>query len=144
MQLTRATEYAIEGLVHLCNCPKRPGRIRFMAGRLKMPESFLAKIFASMAKAGIVISRRGQHGGYRLAKKPAGISLKNIIEAVEGPFALTRCLRPIPSCDIKRCGLKKFFSLAQRRMEDVLNSVTLADVATELKTKKTGTRRKKK
>jgi Rrf2 family protein len=144
MQLTRATEYAIRGLAHLCNGPEQSGRVHSMAGRLKMPESFLAKIFASMAKAGIVISRRGQHGGYRLAKKPAGISLKKIIEAVEGPFALTRCLRPTPSCDIKRCGVKKFFSLAQRRMEEVLNGVTLADVATELKTKKTGTRRKKK
>ncbi len=144
MQLTRATEYAIRGLTYLCNGPAGPGCIGAMAGRLRMPGAFLAKIFASLAKAGIVISRRGQRGGYRLAKKPAGISLKEIIEAVEGPLALTRCLRPTPSCSVKRCGLKKFFSLAQRQMKEVLNSVTLADVATELKTKKTRVRRKKK
>ena len=127
MQLTRATEYAIRGLVCL-NDGKRGRDVRNLSERLDIPESFLAKIFASLAKAGIVVSQRGRHGGYRLAKKPDGVSLKRIIEATEGPLALTRCLGPFAACDRTPCGLKKIFALAQKRMEEVLENVTLADL----------------
>jgi len=128
MQVTRATEYAIRGLVLLGDGQRKNGHVRFMAENLDLPESFLAKIFSSMAKAGIVLSRRGQHGGYRMGMKPDKISLKMVIEAVEGPFALTRCLRPVPACSAKGCAVKQFFSLAQERMAEVLDSVTIADV----------------
>ena len=128
MQLTRASEYAIRGLVFLRDAKGGMGFVRQIATELEMPESFLAKIFSSLTKAGIVLSQRGQHGGYRLAISPGELSLKRIIEAAEGPLALARCQLPIPTCDNQRCGLRKVFAEAQKKMENLFEDVHLSDI----------------
>jgi len=128
MQLTRATEYAIRGLVFLRDIKGGMGFVRQIAEELEMPESFLAKIFASLTKAGIVLSQRGQHGGYRLAITPSDLNLKQIIEAAEGPMALARCQLPIPTCDDQHCGLRKVFTEAQEKMEQIFADVHLSDI----------------
>ena len=57
-----------------------------------IPKRFLFKIMRSLIKVGIVKSVRGKKGGFMLGRNPEDISLYNIIEAVEGPIALSHCL----------------------------------------------------
>lgn len=133
MQLTQGTEYAIRSALFLSRLgPEGSSFAAEMSRRLRIPASFLAKVLTSLVRAGVVESHRGAKGGYRLAGRPEKIRLSRIIEAVEGPMAIARCLRPAPSCRrSKRCGMKKIFKTAQDRIVEVLDGVTLADLAND-------------
>lgn len=63
---------------------------------------FLLKIFRLLARAGIVESYRGVSGGYALAKRPEEITLKDVVEAVEGPMRINRCLIDPDECNKKQ------------------------------------------
>jgi Rrf2 family protein len=92
----------------------------------KVSASFLAKIFQVLAKAGLVESQRGAAGGVNLAREPREISLRHIVEAVEGPVAINRCLRAKNPCENTRtCPLASVWREAQEKMLEVLEKVTL-------------------
>jgi Rrf2 family protein len=131
MELTQGTEYAIRSALFLSQlAPGKTSFAREMSRKLHIPETFLAKLLTALARAGIVQSLRGAGGGYRLAGRPDRIRLLSVIEAVEGPLALTRCLKAAPACKHDNtCSLKKIFKSAQDRITEVLDGVTLADLA---------------
>ena len=96
----------------------------------EIPPSFLGKIFQSLAKAGIVKSARGSGGGFSLAKAPGEISALEVIEAVEGPIALQRCLDLEEGCEHSRgCALCGLLAEAQDRIKDVFARASVADLA---------------
>jgi Rrf2 family protein len=130
MQITRAGEYGVMGLMHLARC--QPGQ-RTMIGQVsrqeKIPRSFLAKIFQSLVKAGLVRSIRGAGGGFALAKNPAEIPVLEIIEAVEGRIIFQRCKMARPDCQhVGGCALCGLFERAQDGLKDALTRTTLADL----------------
>jgi len=99
MQITRAGEYGVLGLIALAK--RAPGSvvmINQVSREEDIPKSFLAKIFQCLARSGLVHSVRGTGGGFSLARKPEEISVLEIIEAIEGPIALQRCLEMKPDC----------------------------------------------
>lgn len=96
----------------------------------RIPKSFIAKIFQSLARAGLVTSHRGAGGGFSLAKIPAKINLLEIFQSVEGDFALQKCVTSEPECVVsherlKACSLCAVFSEAQRRVNEVFTRTTL-------------------
>lgn len=93
MQLNQATDYAFRAVLHLANLP--PDEVvaaQAIAAREEIPMRFLLKIMRSLTRAGIVKSFRGVEGGYALAKPPGAITLLDVVEAVEGPIYINRCL----------------------------------------------------
>jgi Rrf2 family iron-sulfur cluster assembly transcriptional regulator len=130
MQITRAGEYGVQGLMHLAR--RNPGQ-RIMLDEVSreehIPKSFLAKIFQHLAKAGIVRSIRGSGGGFALARNPSEISILEIIEAVEGKILFQRCRMDKPDCEhAGGCALCGLFERAQDGIKDVLTSTTLQDL----------------
>jgi Rrf2 family transcriptional regulator, iron-sulfur cluster assembly transcription factor len=127
VRLTRAGEYAIRGMIYLAQQPREElTLISEIAKSQKVSASFLAKIFQGLAKAGLVDSQRGAAGGVNLARDPKEISLRNIVEAVEGPVALNRCLRAKDPCERNRtCALASVWREAQDKMLEVLETATL-------------------
>jgi len=130
MQITRAGEYGVMGLMHLAR--RQPGQ-RAMIGQVsrqeKIPRSFLAKIFQSLVKAGLVRSMRGAGGGFALARNPAEIPVLEIIEAVEGRIIFQRCKMARPDCQhVGGCALCGLFERAQDGIKDALTRTTLADL----------------
>jgi len=94
-----------------------------------IPKSFLAKIFQSLVKAGLVRSIRGAGGGFALAKNPADIPVLEIIEAVEGRIIFQRCKMSRPDCEhAGGCALCGLFERAQDGLKDALTRTTLADL----------------
>jgi Rrf2 family transcriptional regulator, iron-sulfur cluster assembly transcription factor len=134
MQVTRAGEYAIIGLSYLAKQPaKRIVMIDEISESECIPKSFLAKIFQSLAKAGIVRSNRGAGGGFSLAKPAADITLLQILQIVEGAFALQKCVSDDPECVVSttrmsHCALCAVFGEAQHRVNEVFARTTLADL----------------
>ncbi|MGA2173375.1 MAG: Rrf2 family transcriptional regulator [Verrucomicrobiota bacterium] len=136
MQITRAGEYGVLGLMHLAR--RQPGQramIDQVSRQERIPKSFLAKIFQSLAKAGLVRSIRGSGGGFALAKNPADISVLEIIEAVEGKIVFQRCKQAKPDCQhVGGCALCGLFERAQNGVKDALTATSLRDLIRQQKT----------
>jgi len=134
MQITRAGEYAIIGLLYLARQPAgRTVMIDEISAAEKVPNSFLAKIFQSLAKSGLVQSQRGAGGGFILAHPPANVNLLDILNCVEGAFALQKCVTDDPACVVsdqrlESCVLCGVLAEAQSRVNEVLARTTLADL----------------
>jgi Rrf2 family protein len=130
MQLTRAGEYAIKSLLYLA---ARGGDSRVMASEIagaeQIPVNFVRKILESLAKTGLVKSYRGAGGGFTLGRAPAQISMRHIIEAVEGPLALNLCLLPVACEQAPVCPMSPIWKEVQHAVEKVLDRYSLADVA---------------
>jgi Rrf2 family protein len=134
MQVTRAGEYAIIGLLYLARQPAgRTVMIEEISEAERIPNSFLAKIFQSLAKGGLVVSHRGAGGGFSLARAPHTINLLHILNCVEGEFALQKCVSDSPECVVEEsrlgsCVLCGVFAEAQNRVNEVFARTTLADL----------------
>ena len=131
MGLTRKGEYAIRGVIYLAK--QAPGQAVLMdeiATATQAPPKFLAKIFQGFAKAGIVRSFRGTGGGFILAHPAARISLREVVEAVEGPIMPNRCLIGEGACDRDSyCKVHQVWHEVQQTIVDVLEAVTIEDLA---------------
>ena len=131
MQLTLAGEYAVRTMIHLASKP--PGEhipISDISQLWNIPEDFLRKIVAQMGRAGLVKSRRGKAGGICLASSPEQLTLLDVIEVVEGPIFLNKCLvAPLYCSRSAWCEVHLVWNEAQERVKEVLRSRSLADLA---------------
>ena len=128
VKLTRAGEYAIKGMVFLA---QQSGEgltlIADVAASQDVSAGFLAKIFQSLSRAGLVDSHRGAGGGVSLGMSAERINIRMIIEAVEGPIALNNCLLEHGGCeDADHCALAGMWQHAQDAMLRVLEGTNLA------------------
>ncbi len=134
MQVTRAGEYAVMGLLYLARQPVgRTVMIDEISEAEHIPKSFLAKIFQSLVKRGFVDSHRGAGGGFSLARSPADISLLQIFQCVEGAFGLQKCVTDEPVCVMDEswlgsCVLCGVFAEAQFRVNEVFSRTRLQDL----------------
>lgn len=95
MRLSHQVQYAICGVFDIAyNGRGEPVQIRVISERQAIPGRYLEQIFQRLRRAGIVASKRGPGGGYRLARSPARISLREIVEAVEGPVVGAMQMKP--------------------------------------------------
>jgi Rrf2 family protein len=132
MELTKAGDYGFLGIMYLARQPeKRVVRLSEISENEDIPEKFLAKIFQSYTRSGLVKSYRGARGGFSMAKPAEKITVKDILESVQGPIYLTRCLHDLESCERKdSCALRKIWVKAQDHLTNLLEKKTLADLIT--------------
>jgi len=129
--IRRDTGYGLRALLHMTSAP---GCNTFTAEELaKAAETttdFMHKILQSLRDAGIVSTKRGPRGGFRLARSPAEIPLLEVVEAVQGSLAVNRCVLGLDICHrAADCPLRPTWLAIQREMERALAETTLADVA---------------
>ena len=131
MELTRKGEYAIRGILYLAQQP--PGKISLIseiAEAADVPQTFLAKIFQGFAKIGIVNSYRGTGGGFTIGRSPSSITLREVVEAVEGPIVPNRCLMGVGYCDRgDKCNVHPVWRKVQSQVVQILDSVTVEEMA---------------
>jgi len=130
MKLTSAGDYAIRAMIHLACLPDGEFVLRAdIAEAQKIPSSFMAKILRSLVRAGLQRSSRGVHGGFVLARPAAEIHMLDIVEAIEGPLALTDCTPDGSGCDWSHeCPASLVWGRLQAAMKDTLRSVTLEEL----------------
>src|SRR2546423_12109270 len=98
LRLSRLTDYAVVVLVRLSGgdaVQPSPG----IAASTGIPEPTVAKVLKILAAGGFVASQRGAHGGYRLLRSLEAVPISDVIEAIDGPIALTACVDGGSSCD---------------------------------------------
>ncbi|WP_242394288.1 SUF system Fe-S cluster assembly regulator [Anaeromyxobacter oryzisoli] len=128
--MSKLTDYAIVLLAHLA----RTGHTltaQELAARSKVPLPTVSKLCKELSKAGIVVSHRGRRGGYGLARPAEQISVAQIVEALEGPIALTQCVQPgLQSCDIEAtCLAKSSWDPVSRAIHGALQNLPLSAIA---------------
>jgi Rrf2 family protein len=132
MRLSRESEYGVEGLRVLAREPA--GRIMLLqdiAAAGKLPERFLAKIFQKLSRHQIVRSHRGAVRGYSLGRPADGITMREIVEAIEGPGLFERCAFWPSRCDgANPCPIhRQWGELLRPALRDILDGITLSDIA---------------
>lgn len=85
------TDYAAIVMAELAAGGTSPMAVARLAEAVRAPEPTVAKVMKQLARANLVRSARGASGGYCLARAPAEITLADVVEAMEGPIALTEC-----------------------------------------------------
>ena len=133
MQLTRSGEYGLKGVLFLAQqAPERFVLVSEISKYQHIPETFLAKIFQRLSKAGLLRSSRGAKGGFSLGRPAGAITMREVIEAIDGPIALNRCLRREGECDEEElCPIYQVWSKAQQQLLEVLDSTTVEDLASQ-------------
>jgi Rrf2 family transcriptional regulator, iron-sulfur cluster assembly transcription factor len=130
VQLTKGVEYGIEGILYLARRDDgRPSLIRDISRATDIPETFLSKIFQKLATKGLIRSRRGFRGGFRLARPAGRITLREIVEALQGPIEFHRCLDHLRERGRRhRCHVRRVFRKVQRKVASILEQTTLEDI----------------
>ena len=131
MQITKAGEYGVLGLIALSRRPLgEVVMIDILCEEECVPKSFLGKIFQNLSKSGLVGSARGSGGGFYLTRPASDITVLEILESIEGPIALQRCLEIDVGCEHSRgCALCGLLAEAQERIKEVFAGTSLATLA---------------
>lgn len=134
LRITKLTDYAIVLLAQLSPGREASGSAhptRELASRTGLPQPTASKILKDLARAGIVVSQRGVQGGYRLARSPEAISVADIIDAVDGPIALTECSTGEPdSCALTgACSVEASWIRINDVVRSALSGISLAEMA---------------
>jgi len=131
MQLTRAADYAVRAMMHLATLPQGTRvNIGELARASEAPNHFMSKVLQQLVHGGLVVSRRGENGGFELAMPPEEISMLRVVEAIEGRFALNNCLASDTAClRSEWCAAHDVWAEAQGAMVQVLANASIARLA---------------
>jgi Rrf2 family protein len=131
MELTRKGDYAVRVVVDLASHPPDAAvRSRDIGRRTGVPPAYLGKIIQTLAQAGLVRTRRGALGGVTLGRPPERITLRQVVEAVEGPISLNRCLVRPGLCPRDRlCAVHPVWARIQTLLTRELDAVSIAELA---------------
>ena len=132
-KVNKLTDYATVVLIEVA----RASEVRSsqdVAVKTGIPGPTVAKLMKSLHKAGLVASRRGAGGGYALGRKPSQITIADVIQAVEGPIALTACADTSDEhCSIEKlCPVQGKWNRVNAAVRAALSEVTLADMAADM------------
>jgi Rrf2 family protein len=133
--ISKKTKYALKAMRHLAQNPSdSPVLIAELAASENIPKKFLEFILLALRKGGLLTSRIGKGGGYRLAHDPSEISIGSIVKILEGDYSLVHCLNGNgtnqcedgndPSC----CGIHLVMVDVKTSITAVLETLTLADI----------------
>lgn len=137
MKLSTRTRYGMRALVDLAlHGAGETVQLKEIAERQQISLSYLEHLIIPLIAAGFVKSVRGAKGGIKLAKSPEQISLKMIMEVLEGPLVPVDCLRDRTSCPRSGyCATQDIWDEMGKAMEKVLASTTLQDLVDRQKYK---------
>jgi Rrf2 family protein len=130
MRVSAKADYAVRAAVELAAAESLPVKGESISQAQDIPLKFLENILGELRHAGLVRSQRGTEGGYWLGRPADTITVADVIRAVEGPLASVRGSSPGA---LKYAGtaqpLEKLWVAVRANLRAVLESVTLADIA---------------
>ena len=128
--IRRDTDYAFRIAAQLAKAYGRDEAVsaRVLAKDNLVPAALTSKILQKLAAAGLVSSTMGPKGGFRLAKEPAKIDFQDLIEAVQGPVSVNKCLMGGYKCPLKgQCPAHSKLGVLQKQINEYLKELTLKE-----------------
>ena len=130
LRISKLTDYATVILAALAQDPERLYSAAALAEQTRVASPTVSKLLKQLQRAGLVTSTRGLHGGYQLAKPATQISAAAILDALEGPVALTDCSAGQGNCDLEAtCHVGKVWQRLNLAIRRSLYEVSLAQLA---------------
>ena len=133
MEISRRTDYGVRVILDLATRPNNERTsTQDIAQRQNIPGPFLAKIISQLALSGLVTTYRGAGGGVSLASPASEISLLHVIEALDGPVKLNRCVIEPSACPRDtHCPVHHVWAKAQTELTTLLSRTTFDDLVNE-------------
>jgi Rrf2 family protein len=130
MKVSKAVGYAVRALAYLANKGKgRRVTLREISKAEDIPEAYLVKVMKRLAGAGLVSIFRGSIGGYTLARKPGGITMLEVFEAIEGRLRIRECIETPQTCNrSKKCPARPVWINLQAKVTDAFERCNLAEL----------------
>ena len=124
---SKKCEYGLQAILFMaangneCVCPAEE-----ISKKLSIPKEFISKILQSLTESGIVESKKGKSGGFKLAKHPSNIRLIDIVEAIDGLESFNTCVLGFPECSPdKPCPVHNKWGELRTKAYEMLSSETL-------------------
>lgn len=133
MKMSTRGRYGIKAMLELALVyDNEMMSVRSIAQKQNISELYLEQLFSVLKKADLVKSVRGAKGGYSLTRTPKEITIKDIIDALEGPVNISDCVGKNTNCDnLDRCATRVLWVKITDAIDNIFASVTLQDIIDE-------------
>ena len=133
LQVSQRAHYGLRAMTQLARAyGEGPLSLADIAGVERLPAGYLEQLAIPLRKAGLIEGTRGAHGGYRLARPPAELTVGSVVRALEGPVAPVECLlvEYVPGSCIREpvCLSRSVWQRVKQSVDQVLDSITLAEL----------------
>lgn len=129
LKMSKLTDYGTLVLAQLASEAEDLCSAGQLADATHIARPTVSKLLKSLSRAGLVVSERGARGGYALARAPEQISAAQIIDALEGPVAITECSSADGACELEPyCRVGRAWQRINRSIRRSLQQVSLADL----------------
>ncbi len=137
MKITTRSRYGVRLMLELArNFDKGQVLLKDIARNEEISEKYLSLIIIPLRTAGLVQSTRGAHGGYSLTRPPEEITLKDIVQVLEGGISLVDCVENSSSCSRSQtCVSRDVWSIVSERISQTLESISLGDLLAKTREK---------
>lgn len=135
MKITKEADYALR-VVHYLSTFEfgEKKEAKLIAESEGIPLRFLLKLLRKLNSAGITISYRGVNGGYALNRIPKEISFRDVIEAIDGPIYVNKCMEDAVHCNVNRvgrCAVHTALGDVQKNLRDQLDNINFENYKKE-------------
>ena len=133
LRLSKKADYALMAMKHLAvRTDAASASAREIAEQYDIPIELMAKVLQRLVRIGLLASTQGTRGGYMLGRPAAGISVADVIEAIDGPFTVTACSDEKHDCEqFSKCSIRDPLWQIRERIAAALGTVTIAEIAAE-------------
>ena len=128
IRMNKLTDYGVVLLTTFAREPELGISARELSARTGIPQPTVVKLLKTLLKAGLLVSQRGTKGGYALAKRPEEVPVAAVIEALEGPLAITECSMPGTCEHERRCVARPNWVAVNDVIQQALSKLTLAEM----------------
>jgi len=134
MKITYRGDYALKAILDLTLNHNNVVTIHDLAERAQIPIKFLEQVLLELKRGGFVESRRGNVGGYLLAKPPSQIKVGDVIRFIDGPLEPIACTeKDYSGCsDIYKCAFRKIFKEVARATSEIVDNITFEELAKQV------------
>ena len=131
IRITRETDYGIVLMTTIARDATPPYSAAALAKQRGLPLPMVSKILKALARAGLLLSQRGALGGYSLARQPEEITAADIIDALEGPIAITECsVADLHAClHEENCAVSGHWHRINGAIREALKNISLLDLS---------------
>jgi len=133
LRLSKKVDYALIAMKHLA---LREGSgsssAREIAEQYDIPIELMAKVLQRLVRRGLLASQQGTRGGYQIARDPSGISVADVIQAVDGPLTVTACSIHTERCgQFSKCNVRDPLKKIRERIVSALATCSVSDMAAD-------------
>ncbi len=134
LRLSKKTDYALLAMRHLAaNADRGSASARELAETYNIPAELLAKVLQKLVRGRLLVSQQGIRGGYALARPAAGMSVADVIQAVDGPLMVTACSEDDHSCNqYAKCNVRDPLWRIKDRIVATLAATSVAELTLEM------------